>query len=89
MIEKIAAANDIEEVIGTYLPSEVIGNEVQFRCRCGEPLQIDRERQIYKCFGCRHGGSVLHFVMQREGINLAATVRKLAKRARIEVPEFE
>jgi DNA primase len=89
LIARIAAANDIAEVISAYLPSELIDNAVRFRCHCGKPLQIDLDRQIYKCFGCSHGGSVLHFVMRQEGISLAATIRKLAIRAQIDVPEFE
>lgn len=89
LVERVTAANDIVDVIGEYLPAEVLGNETLFRCDCGEFLQIDTKQQTFKCFGCCQGGSVLFFVKKHEGINLTATVRKLAKRAGMDIPEVD
>ena len=50
---------------------------------------VNPQRQIFKCFGCGAGGSVFRFVMDYEHIDFIAAVRKLAEKARIEIPEAE
>jgi len=37
-------------------------------------------KQVFHCFGCGEGGSVLHFVMKARGLSFAEAVEDLAAR---------
>jgi DNA primase len=92
-IEQIAAANDIVEVIGGYIPLKRAG--ANFRALCpfhqekSPSFNVSPSRQSYHCFGCGAGGSVFRFVMTYESIDFPSAVRKLAERAGIQIVEAE
>ena len=50
-------------------------------------LNVDPERQFYKCFSCGAGGDVFDFVMNRERVNFREALESLAQRARISLPQ--
>src|SRR6267142_2236143 len=91
MIEQIAAANDIVEVIGSYFPLKRAG--VNFKALCPfhqektPSFHVSPQRQTFHCFGCGVGGSVFRFVMDYEHIDFPAAVRKLAARVGISIVE--
>ncbi len=93
IIEQIAAANDIVEVVGGYFPLRRMGGTYKALC----PFHTERtpsftvnpHRQIFKCFGCGAGGSVFRFVMDYEHVDFITAVRKLADKAGIQIPEAE
>ncbi len=90
-IQKVAAANDIVEVIGQYLPLKKAGGNFRALCpfhREKTPsFYVNPQRQIFHCFGCGVGGSVFRFVMMYENLDFVSTVRKLAERAGIPIIE--
>jgi DNA primase len=93
IIEQVAAANDIVEVIGSYFPLKRAGATYKALCpfhRERSPsFTVNPQRQMFKCFGCGAGGSVFRFVMDYEHIEFVAAVRKLAERVNIKIPEAE
>jgi len=46
-------------------------------------LQVNPDRQSWKCWVCNIGGDVFSFVMKREGVDFAEALRILAERAGI------
>ncbi len=90
-IQKVAAANDIVEVIGGYVPLKKAGGSFRALCpfhREKTPsFHVNPQRQIFHCFGCGVGGSVFRFVMMYENLDFVPTVRKLAERAGIPIVE--
>ncbi|MCF2972087.1 DNA primase [Synechococcus sp. Nb3U1] len=50
-------------------------------------FQVSPSKQIYKCFSCGAGGDVLRFVSQMEHLSFAESVRKLAQRYHVPLPE--
>lgn len=84
-IEEVRLANDIVDVIGSYLPLKKAG--ANFRTLCPfhkektPSFNVSSQRQIFKCFGCGVGGNVFHFVMRYENIDFVASVKMLAERA--------
>lgn len=50
-------------------------------------FNVNRERQIYHCFGCQRGGDAIAFLMEMEGLSFSEAVRDLASRVGLEVPE--
>ena len=94
LLEQIAAANDIVEVIGGYFPLKRAGSTYKALCPFHQErspsFTVNPARQIFKCFGCGAGGSVFRFVMDYEHLDFTSAARKLAERAniRLEVEEF-
>ncbi len=94
LIQQVAAANDIVEVIGAYFPLKRAGPTYKALCPFHQErspsFTVNPSRQIFKCFGCGAGGSVFRFVMDYEHLEFTGAVRKLAERAgiRIEVQEL-
>jgi DNA primase len=91
IIEQVASANDIVEVIGSYFPLKRAG--ANFRALCPfhqektPSFHVNPARQSFHCFGCGVGGSVFRFVMDYEHVDFPASVRRLAARAGIPVIE--
>ncbi len=90
-IDKVAAANDIVDVIGSYIPLKRAGSA--FRCLCPfhrektPSFNVNPQKQIFHCFGCGAGGSVIRFVTMYENLDFVSAVRKLADRAGIVIVE--
>src|SRR4051812_37519215 len=93
LIEQIAAANDIVDVVGGYFPLKRAGGVYKANC----PFHVEKtpsftvnpHRQIFKCFGCGAGGGVFRFVQLYENLEFIPAVRKLAERAGIRIIEQE
>lgn len=92
-IERVAAANDIVEVINAVVPLKRMGARWRALCpfhREKTPsFYVDPARQNYKCFGCGAGGSVFGFIMAHENLDFPGAVRRLAERAGIVLDEEE
>lgn len=86
-LEQIRAANDIVEIIGTYVPLKRSGANFMGLCpfhREKTPsFSVNPQRQIFYCFGCHKGGDVFTFLKEYENITFPDAVRRLAERARI------
>ncbi len=92
LLEQIRAANDIVDVIGSYLPLKRAGTNFRALCpfhREKTPsFNVNPHHQIFKCFGCGKGGDVFTFVREYENLEFMDAVRRLAERASIPL-EFE
>ena len=92
-IERVAAANDIVEVIGAHVSLKRMG--ARFRALCPfhkektPSFYVDPQRQTYKCFGCGVGGTVFKFVMAYENLDFPSAVRRLAERVNLPLAEAE
>ena len=92
-IDQIIAANDIVEVIGGYFPLKRAGGMWKALCPFHQErtpsFSVNPQRQIFKCFGCGAGGSVIRFVMSYENLDFVAAAKKLAERAGIKLVDAE
>jgi DNA primase len=91
VIEEVQAANDVVEVVSSYIPLKRAGRSYKACCPFhGEKTPsffVNPEKQIWHCFGCNAGGGSVNFVMQYERVSFPEAVRILARKAGIEVPE--
>jgi DNA primase len=91
VIEEVAAANDIVEVVGSYFPLKRAGANYRALCPFHQEktpsFHVSPARQSFHCFGCGVGGSVFRFVMDYEHVDFPTAVRRLAARAGIPVIE--
>ena len=90
--ERIRAANDIVDVIGSYLPLKRAGANFVALCPFHKEktpsFNVNPHRQIFHCFGCHKGGDVFTFVKEYESLDFPEAVRRLAERAKIPL-EYE
>jgi len=90
--ERIRAASDIVDIIGSYLPLKKAGANFVALCpfhkEKSPSFNVNPHRQIFHCFGCHKGGDVFAFVKEYENIGFMDAVRRLAERAKIPI-EFD
>ena len=88
--EQVRQAIDIVDLVGSYLPLRRQGRLYLALCPWHEDtrpsLQVNPERQSWKCWVCNLGGDVFSFVMQREGVDFRESLAMLADRAGITLP---
>jgi DNA primase len=86
-LDRIRAASDIVEVIGSYLPLKKAGANFVALCPFHKEktpsFNVNPHRQIFHCFGCHKGGDVFTFVKEYDNIGFVDAVRRLADRAKI------
>ncbi len=91
-IDEVIAKNDIVDFISRYTTLKRVGNRYQALC----PLHNDQktpsfsvspDKQLFHCFGCGAGGTVIHFVMKKENLDFMEAVKLLADKAGIPVPD--
>jgi DNA primase len=91
-LERLRAASDIVDVIGSYLPLKKAGANFVALCPFHKEktpsFNVNPHRQIFHCFGCHKGGDVFTFVKEYENIGFGDAVRRLADRAKIPL-EFD
>ncbi len=85
--ERVRAATDIVDLVGSKLELRRQGRNYVANCPWHNDtrpsLQINTEKQIWKCWVCDIGGDVFNFLMQDEGIGFPEALKKLADRAGI------
>jgi len=91
LIEQIASASDIVEIIGSHFPLKRAGAVYKALCPFHNErtpsFTVNPQRQIFKCFGCGAGGGVYQFVMQYENVDFPTAARRLAEKAGIRIIE--
>ncbi|MFO0852059.1 MAG: DNA primase [Gemmataceae bacterium] len=87
--KQVKAANDIVDVIGSYLPVQTAGKLFKALCPFHNDtrpsLQIDRQYQNFRCWACDSKGDVFDFVMRFEKVDFPESLRILAERAGIKL----
>ncbi|MBO5955353.1 MAG: DNA primase [Clostridia bacterium] len=92
-IDEVVQKNDIVDVISRYTTLKRVGNRFQALC----PLHNDKktpsfsvspDKQLFFCFGCNAGGTVINFVMAKENLDFMEAVKLLAERTGIPVPDY-
>lgn len=93
LISEIVNANDLVSIASSYVQLKKSGRDFSACCpfhREKTPsFHISADKQLYHCFGCGAGGSVIQFVMAAENLDFPDAVRFLAEKAGINVPEKE
>jgi len=90
-LEELRSRVSLEEVVSEYVPLKQKGRRFwgccPFHNEKTPSFSVDSEAQMYYCFGCHKGGTVINFVMDMERMEFMDAVRLLADRAHMELPE--
>ncbi len=93
LVEEIRMKNDIVDVIGTYVKLQKKGGSHMGLCpfhnEKSASFSVSGSKQMYHCFGCGVGGNVFTFIMEYENYSFVETLKYLAGRAGINLPEVE
>lgn len=91
IISEVVNANDIVSLVSSYVHLKKSGSGYMGCCpfhREKTPsFHVSGDKQLYHCFGCGAGGSVIQFVMAAENLDFPDAIRFLAERAGINLPE--
>ncbi len=86
-INEIRKANDIVDVISSYLPLAKKGKNYfgvcPFHDDTNPSMSVSKDKQIYKCFSCGASGNVITFIMDYEHVDFKEALSVLAKKAGI------
>lgn len=90
-IEEVRAATDIVEVISEFVALKKRGSHFIGLCPFHQEktpsFNVNPSMGIYKCFGCGKGGDVFNFLMDHEHLGFYESIKHLAARAHIHLPE--
>ncbi len=93
LVSEVISANDIVDVVSGYVRLKRSGSSYMGCCpfhREKTPsFHVSADKQLYHCFGCGAGGSVMQFIMNAEGLDFPDAFRFLAERAGIRLPDDE
>ncbi len=90
-IEEVKNAADIVEVVSDYVILKKAGQNYSGLCPFHSEkypsFTVSPVKQIFHCFGCNTGGNVFNFLMRHDGLSFPESIRYLAKRYGIVLPE--
>jgi len=92
-VDKVKEKVDIVDLISSYLKLQKAG--VNYKANCPfhnektPSFTVSSERQMWYCFGCNRGGDHFSFVQEIEGVDFPEALRILARRAGIELEQFD
>jgi DNA primase len=85
--EQVKRAVDIVDLVGDYVSLRREGRGYKGLCPWHDDsrpsLQVNPERQSFKCFVCNIGGDIFSFVMKQENVEFREALEMLADRAGI------
>lgn len=86
------AKSDIVDVVSSYTTLTERGGNYWGLCPFHNEktpsFSVNREKQLYYCFGCKQGGNVTNFVMKTENLSFGEAVEFLARRAGLPMPQL-
>ena len=89
-VEEVLRANDIVDVVSTYVHLKRSGANYfglcPFHAEKSPSFSVSPAKQMYYCFGCGAGGNAATFLMKYENCGFQEALQSLADRAGITLP---
>lgn len=93
IVEEVRVSNDIVSIISSYIRLKKTGSNFMglcpFHSEKTPSFSVSQSKQMYHCFGCGVGGNVYTFIMEYENYTFVESLKYLADRAGITLPERE
>jgi DNA primase len=90
-LDELRMRADIVQIVSSYVPLKKSGHRYTGLCPFHNEktpsFSVDAQKQLYYCFGCKAGGSVIQFVMDIEHMSFQDAVAFLAEQLRMPLPE--
>ncbi len=92
-MNELRARADIVKIVSAYVPLKRNGHRYiglcPFHNESTPSFNVDEVKQVYHCFGCKAGGSVVQFVMDIERLSFQEAVAHLAEQLHMPLPEMQ
>lgn len=92
-IDDLRRQTDIVRVVSDYVPLKKKGANWMACCPFHQEkspsFSVNPVKDIYYCFGCGKGGSIINFVMEIERLSFPEAVRVVAEKAGVPLPALE
>ncbi len=89
-LDELLHKNEIVSVVSEYVELKPKGRKLWACCPLhGEKtpsFSVSPDKQLFYCFGCHAGGTVIQFVMDMERLTFYEAVQQLANRVGMELP---
>jgi len=89
-LDELMHKNDIVSVVSEYVELKPKGRKLWACCPLhGEKtpsFSVSPDKQLFYCFGCHAGGTVIQFIMDMERLTFYEAVQQLASRVGMELP---
>ncbi len=93
LVDDVKNKLDIVDLISSYLKLTPAGANFRGLCpfhREKTPsFMVNRERQIFHCFGCGKGGDIITFVEEMEGLEFREAIKLLAEKANLDLKIYQ
>lgn len=91
LFNEICMSNDIVDYASAFMTLKKNGKNYMACCPFHNEktpsFNIDRDKQLFHCFGCGASGNFVQLVMRLEGLDFKDALKQLAERANITIPE--
>ncbi len=91
LLEEIRQRNDIVDLISMYTDLKQSGNRFLGLCPFHKEKTpsffVNKDDQLYYCFGCHEGGNIINFVEKVNNLDFIEAVKFLAERGGVALPE--
>ena len=91
IVNEIFAENDIVDYVSRYVRLKKSGRDYSGLCpfhkEKSPSFHVSSEKQLFHCFGCGASGNLVQFVMRTEGLDFVESLKLLAEKAGIQLPE--
>lgn len=90
-LQEVMDKNDIIDIVSRYVKLKRSGNSMKGLCPFHKEktpsFTVSADKQLYYCFGCSNGGTIINFVMQMENLDFIEAVKYLADQCGLAIPE--
>lgn len=92
IVKQVQSAHNIVDIVGEDVRLTKRGNNYFGLCPFHDEntpsFSVSEEKQMFYCFGCKEGGNVISFLMKHKGFTFIETIKELADRANINIPNI-
>ena len=90
-LQELIDKNDIVEYISKSVHLKRTGSTYKGLCPFHKEktpsFSVSPDKQLFYCFGCGKGGTVINFAMQQENLDFVEAVKLLAEKCGMELPD--
>lgn len=92
-VEEVRNSCDIVEIISEYVDLKKSGKNFIGKCPFHNEktpsFTVTPEKQMFYCFGCKVGGNVYTFIMEKENLTFPEAIEFLSNKVGIVLPELD